>query len=133
MGDAADQGCEYQGRDDHLDQAQEQHRDQVYVRCDIRPCIGQIVEDQRSHHNAEHNCDQDVLREPVGHYRPHETIRRAEFGRFREQRNTLEPAGAFATRFPIWDEFAAQCTIYAVARFMRGHCIQNGHVGEKIP
>src|SRR3954464_8448160 len=31
MGDAADQGGEYQRRNDHLDQAQEQHRDQVYA------------------------------------------------------------------------------------------------------
>src|ERR1700694_3721815 len=68
MGDAADQGGEYQRRDDHLDQAQEQHRDQVYVGCDLHPAVGEIVEDQRPHHDAKRHRDQNVLRKPVGHF-----------------------------------------------------------------
>jgi hypothetical protein len=67
MGDAADQGREHQGRDDHLDQPQEQHRDQVDGACDVRPGVGKIIEDQRSHHDAQHHRDQNVLRKPVGH------------------------------------------------------------------
>ncbi len=68
MGDAADQGCEHQRRDDHLDQAQEQHGDQVYVGGDVSPDIGKIIEDQRAHHDAQRHRDQDVLRKPVGHF-----------------------------------------------------------------
>ena len=47
MGDAADQGGEHQRRDDHLDQAQEQHGDQVYARCDLGAVVGKEIEDQR--------------------------------------------------------------------------------------
>jgi len=67
MGDAADQGCEHQRRNDHLDQAQKQHRDQIYVGRDIGSDIGQEIEDQRAHHDAQHHRDQDVLRKPVRH------------------------------------------------------------------
>src|SRR5260221_2972660 len=52
------QGREHQGRNDHLDQAQEQHRDQVYVGCDFDAAIGKIIDNQRPHHNAERHCDQ---------------------------------------------------------------------------
>ena len=40
MRDAADQGGEHQRRDDHLDQAQEQHGDQVYVGRNFHPVSG---------------------------------------------------------------------------------------------
>ena len=40
MRDAADQRGEHQRRDDHLDQAQEQHGDQVYVGRDFHPAVG---------------------------------------------------------------------------------------------
>jgi len=40
MRDAADQGGEHQRRDDHLDQAQEEHGDQVDVRGDPRAVVG---------------------------------------------------------------------------------------------
>jgi hypothetical protein len=70
VGDAADQGRKHQGRDDHLDQAQEQHRDQVYVGCDFHPAIGKIVENQRPHHDAKRHRDQNILRKPVRHFSP---------------------------------------------------------------
>ncbi len=68
MGDAADQGREHQRRDDHLDQAQEQHRDQVYICCDFHPAVGKIVENQRPHHDAKRHRDQNILRKPVRHF-----------------------------------------------------------------
>ncbi len=83
MGDAADQGGEHQRRDDHLDQAQEQHRDQVYVGRDICPDIGKIIEDQRAHHDAQRHREQNVLRKPVGHFlTPVSSQRHCECGRF---------------------------------------------------
>ena len=68
VGDAADQRCEHQRRDDHLDQAQKQHRNQVYVCRDLCTAVGQIVENQRAHHDAERHRNQDVLRKPTGHF-----------------------------------------------------------------
>ena len=44
MGDATDQGGKYQRRDDHLNQAQEQHGDQVDARCDLGALIGKEIE-----------------------------------------------------------------------------------------
>jgi hypothetical protein len=70
MGDAADQCREDQRCDDHLDQPQKQHRDQVYVGGDISPGVRKIVENQCSHHDAKHHRDQDVLRKPVRHFLP---------------------------------------------------------------
>jgi hypothetical protein len=69
MRDAADERGEHQRRDDHLDQAQEQHGDQVYVCGDFHPAVGHIVEDNGPHHNAKRHRDQDVLRKPAGHSR----------------------------------------------------------------
>ena len=69
MRDAADERGEHQRRDDHLDQAQEQHGDQVYVGRDFHPAVGHIVEDDGPHHNAKRHRDQDVLRKPAGHSR----------------------------------------------------------------
>ena len=70
MSDAADQGREHQGCDDHLDQAQEHQRDQVYVGCDFDAAIGKIVENERPHHNAKRHSDKNVLGKPVGHFLP---------------------------------------------------------------
>jgi hypothetical protein len=67
MGDAADERSKHQRRDDHLDQAQEQHRDQVDARGDLGPAVGKKIEDQGSHHDAKDHREQDVLRKPVGH------------------------------------------------------------------
>ena len=67
MRNAADQRGEHQRRDDHLDQAQEQHRDQVHVCGDIRSDVGQIVVDQCPHHDAKCHRNQDKLRKPVRH------------------------------------------------------------------
>jgi len=67
MGDTADQRSEHQWRDDHLDQTQEQHRDQVYVCGDLHPAVGQKVEDQCPHHDAKCHRDQDELRKPIRH------------------------------------------------------------------
>ena len=86
VGYAVDQCCEHQRSDDHLDQAQEQHRDQVYVRGDICPDVWKIVENQGSHHNAKRHCDQDVLCKPVGHRYPLGHVK-PEFATFRQRRN----------------------------------------------
>ena len=69
MRDTADERGEHQRRDDHLDQAQEQHGDQVYVGRDFHPAVGHIIENDGSHHNAKRHRDQDVLRKPAGHSR----------------------------------------------------------------
>jgi hypothetical protein len=90
VGDAADQGREHQRCDDHLDQPQEQHRDQVYVRRDLHPAVRQVVENQCAHHDAERHRDQNILRKSVGHFltpvRPPAT---PECGRITRRRNTL--------------------------------------------
>ena len=104
MGDAADQGGEHQRRDDHLDQAQEQHRDQVYVGRDLGPAVGQIVEDQRAHHDAERHRDQDVLRKPVGHFlTPVSLPATQSLADFRTGRNTLCGITRLARMFPLWN------------------------------
>ena len=68
MRDAADERGEHQRRDDHLDQPQEQHGDQVYVRGDLDAAVRKIVEDDSSHRDAKRHCDKDVLRKPAGHF-----------------------------------------------------------------
>ncbi|MGY3370077.1 hypothetical protein ACVWZL_007202 [Bradyrhizobium sp. GM2.4] len=67
MSNAADQGRKYQRRDDHLDQAQENHGDQVDGRGPVAPRVGQEIVDRRAHDDAEHHRHQNELRKPVRH------------------------------------------------------------------
>ena len=101
MRDTADQRGEYQRRDDHLDQAQEQHGDQVYVGCDLNPVVGQKVENQCSHHDAERHRDQDILRKPAGHILTPVSSGGCEFGRFHNRRNTVATISGLAKTFPL--------------------------------
>ncbi|MGY3505846.1 hypothetical protein ACVWYJ_006465 [Bradyrhizobium sp. USDA 4471] len=67
MGDAADQGRKHQRRDDHLDQAQEDHGDQVDGGGPVAARLRHEIVDRRAHDDAEHHRRQNVLRKPVRH------------------------------------------------------------------
>jgi hypothetical protein len=89
MRDTADQGREHQRRNDHLDQAQEQHRNQVDGRRDLDAAVGHVIVDHRAHHDAERHRDQNELREPVGHSCPRFLATGgSELGRFHNRCNT---------------------------------------------
>ncbi|MGY4316603.1 hypothetical protein ACVWW1_005930 [Bradyrhizobium sp. JR3.5] len=94
MGDAADEGREHEWRDDHLDQAQEQHCDQVDVGCDLGTAVRKVVEDDRSHCDAKDHRKQDVLRKPVRHsLTPVSSRRRASVADLRSYATRFAPRG----------------------------------------
>ena len=91
MGDAADQRCEHQRRNDHLDQAQEQHGDQVDVGSELDPLSGRKLKisapiTMPSAIAIRIYC---VNLFDIAYPRKSGLPAKDQFGRFQEPRNTL--------------------------------------------